>query len=94
MKLYEFGKKVTKLMEKNCPTDPVNGHDLKIFKKKFDVYPSSLYQRMDKKTTKEKVVVGENVRGNQHLNQTIEHSKKYMVLLIKEITSILKVYNC
>ena len=44
MKLYEFGKKVTKLMEKNCPTNEVKKH-LEIVStynkyQEFDVYPS------------------------------------------------------
>ena len=42
MKLYEFGKKVTKLMEKNCPTDAGKWAASKAAaKKKFDVYPSA-----------------------------------------------------
>ena len=55
--------------------------NLEKLKKKFDVYPSEISrQRMEEKTTKEKVVVGENVRGNhENLNQTIEHSKRYTV---------------
>ena len=42
MKLYEFGKKVTKLMEKSCPNDPGKWAASKAAaKKKFDVYPSA-----------------------------------------------------
>ena len=46
-KLYEFGLKVEKTLmnEKNCPTDPILIYSsiIKSAKKKFDVYPSSLY---------------------------------------------------
>ena len=42
MKLYEFGKKVTRLMEKSCPNDPGKWAASKAAaKKKFDVYPSA-----------------------------------------------------
>jgi hypothetical protein len=42
MKLYEFGKKVESLMEKNCPTDSSKWSSYKSqAKKKFDVYPSA-----------------------------------------------------
>ena len=42
MKLYEFGKKVTRLMEKNVPTNPSKWAYYKAqAKKKFDVYPSA-----------------------------------------------------
>ena len=54
MKLYEFGKKVTKLMEKNCPTDFGKCQHLKKLKKKFDVYPSFYAQRMDNKKLQRK----------------------------------------
>ena len=41
-KLYEFGKKVTRLMEKNVPTNPSKWSYYKAqAKKKFDVYPSA-----------------------------------------------------
>jgi len=41
-KLYEFGKKVTRLMEKNCPTNPSKWSSYKSqAKQKFDVYPSA-----------------------------------------------------
>ena len=40
--LYEFGKKVETLMEKNCPTDSGKWSSYKSqAKKKFDVYPSA-----------------------------------------------------
>ena len=38
--LYEFGKKVTRLLEKNVPTNPSKWSYYKR-KKKFDVYPSA-----------------------------------------------------
>lgn len=42
MKLYEFGKKVSRLMEKNVPTNPSKWAYYKAqAKKKFDVYPSA-----------------------------------------------------
>ena len=42
MKLYEFGKKVSRLMEKNCPTNPSKWSSYKSqAKQKFDVYPSA-----------------------------------------------------
>ena len=42
MKLYEFGQKVEKLMEKSCPNDPGKWAASKAAaKKKFDVYPSA-----------------------------------------------------
>ena len=42
IKLYEFGKKVTRLMEKNCPTNPSKWSSYKSqAKQKFDVYPSA-----------------------------------------------------
>ncbi len=42
MKLYEFGKKVTRLIEKNVPTNPSKWAYYKAqAKKKFDVYPSA-----------------------------------------------------
>ena len=42
MKLYEFGKKVSRLMEKNCPTNPSKWSSYKSqAKAKFDVYPSA-----------------------------------------------------
>ena len=41
-KLYEFGKKVSRLMEKNCPTNPSKWSSYKSqAKQKFDVYPSA-----------------------------------------------------
>jgi len=41
-KLYEFGKKVTRLLEKNVPTNPSKWSYYKAqAKKKFDVYPSA-----------------------------------------------------
>ena len=41
-KLYEFGQKVEKLMEKSCPNDPGKWAASKAAaKKKFDVYPSA-----------------------------------------------------
>ena len=40
--LYEFGKKVTRLLEKNVPTNPSKWSYYKAqAKKKFDVYPSA-----------------------------------------------------
>ena len=42
MKLYEFGQKVEKLMEKSCPTDKGKWAASKAAaKSKFDVYPSA-----------------------------------------------------
>ena len=42
MKLYEFGQKVEKLMEKSCPNDPGKWAASKAAaKSKFDVYPSA-----------------------------------------------------
>jgi hypothetical protein len=42
IKLYEFGQKVEKLMEKSCPTDAGKWSASKsAAKKKFDVYPSA-----------------------------------------------------
>ena len=42
IKLYEFGVKVEKLMEKSCPTDKGKWAASKAAaKKKFDVYPSA-----------------------------------------------------
>jgi len=42
IKLYEFGQKVEKLMEKSCPTDKGKWAASKAAaKKKFDVYPSA-----------------------------------------------------
>jgi len=42
MKLYEFGVKVEKLMEKSCPNDASKWSSYKSqAKKKFDVYPSA-----------------------------------------------------
>ena len=42
MALYEFGQKVTKLMEKSCPNDAGKWAASKAAaKKKFDVYPSA-----------------------------------------------------
>jgi hypothetical protein len=41
-KIYEFGQKIEKLMEKNCPTDSGKWSYYKSqAKKKFDVYPSA-----------------------------------------------------
>lgn len=42
IKLYEFGKKLESLMEKNCPTDSSKWSSYKSqAKSKFDVYPSA-----------------------------------------------------
>lgn len=42
IKLYEFGKKLESLMEKNCPTDSSKWSSYKSqAKQKFDVYPSA-----------------------------------------------------
>ena len=47
--LKVFGEKVTKLIEKNVPTNPSKWAYYKSkAKKKFDVYPSGLRQRMEK----------------------------------------------
>ena len=50
--LYEFGKKVTRLLEKNVPTNPSKWSYYKALKKKFDVYPSAYANGWKQNNTK------------------------------------------
>lgn len=55
MKIYRFGERVEKLMEKNCPSDPGKWSASKAAaKSKFDVYPSAYANGWASKNYKKK----------------------------------------